>query len=443
LALALGLAACAVTEGATPPRYPLKLSSDRRYLVDQDNQPFLFVGDSPWSLIVETTPAEAEQYLEDRKRKGFRVLLVNLLEHKFSTRPPNLRDDTPPFVTPGDLGTPNDAYFRQAEETVRQAGRHGLAVLLCPAYLGYGGGDDGFFQEMLRNGPKKVREYGRYIGRRFRSHLNVLWIVGGDFTPPSDQRWTVDELAAGLLEEDPIHLMTVHYGPNTTAAACYGDRPWLQLNSVYDYREDLYVPCLEEELRSPRWPYFLLETAYEGEHKASAARIRRQAYWPLLCGAFGLLYGNSPVWHFGSRGVYDRGGDWRSALNSRGGQEMAYLVALFADRPWWRLRPDAEHRLVTAGYGTFGELDYVTAARTDDRALALVYVPSTGREGRELGLDLKGFKGPVDARWFNPTDGRYQPVPGSPFGNTEPARLTTPGDNGTGDNDWVLVLDCP
>lgn len=422
--------------------WPLKVSGDGRYLVDQNEQPFLLVGDSPWSLIVEPPAAQAERYLDDRKAKGFTALLVNLLEHKFATQPPKLRDGTPPFTTPGDFDTLNEAYFRHAERIVRQAGERGLAVLLCPAYLGYGGGEDGFFQEMLRNGPQKIRGYGRAVGRRFRSHPNVIWIVGGDFTPPPEQRWTVDELAAGLREEDPAHLITVHYGPNTAAAAIYGDRSWLQLNSVYDYREDLYEPCLEQDSRSPRLPYFLLETAYEGEHQASAARIRRQAFWPLLSGAFGVLYGNSPIWHFGSRGVYDRGGDWVAALNSRGAEDMARLIAAFRQRPWWQLRPDRDQRLVTAGGGTFGQLDYVTAARSEDGTLGLAYVPSTGTDRREFTLDLTRFRGPVTARWFNPTDGRYTAIQASPFDHRQPQRLTTPGNNGTGDNDWLLIMDC-
>jgi hypothetical protein len=71
------------------------------------------------------------------------------------------------------------------------------------------------------------------VGRRFRSHPNLIWIVGGDFNPPPHQRWTVDELAAGIREEDPVHLMTAHCGPGGPARAVYGDRPWLQLNNVY------------------------------------------------------------------------------------------------------------------------------------------------------------------------------------------------------------------
>ena len=61
---------------------------------------------------------------------------------------------------------------------------------------------------------------------------------------------------------------------------------------------------------------------------------------------------------------------------------------------------------------------------------------------RELTLDLRLFKGPVTARWFNPTDGRYTAIAGSPFYNRQPQRLTTPGDNGTGDNDWLLIMEC-
>jgi len=427
----------------TTPAFPLKLSADRRYLLDQNEKPFLVIGDSPWSLIVEPAPAQVDQYLDDRAAKGFNLLLVNLLEHKFSTQPPKLRDGTPPFTASGDFGAPNEAYFRYAEEVVRKAERRGLVLLLCPAYLGYGGGDDGFCQEMLRNGPEKVRAYGRYVGKRFRDHPNLIWALGGDFTPPPNQRWTVEQVAAGIRDEDTVHLMTVHCGPGEAAGTTYGDRPWLDLNNVYHYREDLYAACLEQDARVPRMPHFLIETAYEGEHKATPDRIRRQACWPLLCGAFGVLYGNSPVWHFGSRGVYDRGGDWVAALNSRGAQDIARLAAVFRDRPWWQLRPDRDHRLVTAGYGAFGKLDYVTAARATDGRLALVYVPCTGTTQRELTVDLGQLAGSVTARWFNPANGSYTTVEGSPFRNAGPQPFTTPGDNGTGANDWLLILEAP
>jgi hypothetical protein len=431
------------TSARTTPAFPLKLSADQRYLVDQKDRPFLVIGDSPWSLIVEPSPAQVDLYLDDRAAKGFNLLLVNLLEHKFSSQPPKLRDGMAPFAFKGDFATPNEHYFRYAEEIARKAARRGIALLLCPAYLGYGGGDEGFFQEISRGGPDKVRAYGRYVGKRFCNHPNLMWVVGGDFTPPADQRWTVEQLAAGIRDEDTAHLMTVHCGPGDSAGTLYGGRPWLQLNNVYHYREDLYVACLEQDGRVPRWPYFLIETAYEGEHKATPDRIRRQAYWPLLSGAFGILYGNSPMWHFGSRGVYDQGGDWVAALNSRGAQDMARLAAVFRDRPWWQLRPDRDHKVVIAGYGTFGKLDYIATARSNDGTLGLSYLPATGEAtaSRGLTVDFSQFARPVDAHWFNPTDGRLTPVPGSPFANSGPRQLKSPGDNGSGANDWLLILE--
>jgi len=416
-------------------KFPLRISMDGRYLVDQEDKPFLVIGDSPWSVIAEPTPDQVDQYLDDRQSKGFTLLLVNLIEHRFSSNPPRLRNGTQPFNTAGDFATPNDDYFTYAEEVVRKAEKRGLVVLLCPAYFGFGGGNDGFYQEMLQSGHEKIRAYGRYVGERFRDHPNLIWAIGGDFNPPDEQRWVANELAAGIRDEDSIHLMTAHCGPNGVAVNVYGDQPWLQLNNVYDYRLDLYAPCLAEDNRLPRMPYFLLETAYEGEHNSMPDRIRRQAYWPLLCGAFGQVYGNSPVWHFGSVGVYDRGGDWVSALDSQGARDIAHLSRLFGSLPWWLLRPVHEDQTVTAS------TDYVATARAVDRTYMISYVPSTGIDQREVSIDLAQLSGKVKARWFNPVEGSYTEIPGGPFTNTGMKVFITPGDNGSGTNDWVLLLE--
>jgi len=46
------------------PAYPLKKSANNHYLVDQNNQPFLIVGDSPQALTVNLTEAEAASSFE-------------------------------------------------------------------------------------------------------------------------------------------------------------------------------------------------------------------------------------------------------------------------------------------------------------------------------------------------------------------------------------------
>ena len=53
------------------PAYPVKVSANRRYLVDQNNIPFLIAGDSPQGLIYMLTEAETEMYFADRQAHGF------------------------------------------------------------------------------------------------------------------------------------------------------------------------------------------------------------------------------------------------------------------------------------------------------------------------------------------------------------------------------------
>jgi len=110
--------------------YPLKVSANKRYLVDQKNKPFLVQGDSPWSLIVAADEAGVEQYLKNRREKGFNAIIVNLLEHHFSLHPPlNLAGDAP-FTTPGDFSTPNEKYFAHADWVIRKAAEYGMVVVI-------------------------------------------------------------------------------------------------------------------------------------------------------------------------------------------------------------------------------------------------------------------------------------------------------------------------
>jgi hypothetical protein len=62
------------TVTATDVAYPLKVGPTRRYLVDQRNRPFLIVGDSPQSMIVNLSAQQAAGFLANRQRAGFNEL---------------------------------------------------------------------------------------------------------------------------------------------------------------------------------------------------------------------------------------------------------------------------------------------------------------------------------------------------------------------------------
>jgi hypothetical protein len=91
-----GLAATPKTSSAPTSDLSLKISDNGRYLVDQKGSPFLVVGDSPWSLIVQLDDKDRATYLEDRQKRGFNSIIVNLLEHEFCTLAPRTRSGLAP-----------------------------------------------------------------------------------------------------------------------------------------------------------------------------------------------------------------------------------------------------------------------------------------------------------------------------------------------------------
>ena len=59
-----------------------------------------------------------------------------------------------------------------------------MLVLLAPAYMGYAGGQEGWYQEMQANGATKLQAYGQYVANRFLAYDNNLWVHAGDYNPP-------------------------------------------------------------------------------------------------------------------------------------------------------------------------------------------------------------------------------------------------------------------
>jgi hypothetical protein len=434
------LAQSSAQEPAPPPTpswpkaaFPLRIPAGKRYLEDAAGQPFLIHGDSAWSLIAQLTRDDAATYLQDRQARGFNAILVNLIEHRFSSHPPANAYGGQPFLTPGDFATPNDDYFAHADWVLRQAAECGILVLLAPAYLGYRGGGDGWYREMVANGPAKLRAYGQYLGRRYGGFTNILWVHGGDYDPPHKE--VVRAIAEGIRDVAPNALSTAHCGPETSPLDYWHGEPWLQLNNVYTYNQ-VYIPAIEQHARPERMPFFLIESKYEGEEGISdEQRMRAQAYHALLAGACGHLFGNNPIWRFDGPAIHPAPFKWREALGSRGGRSMSHLRALFLKLPWWTLEPD-DGRMLTAGsQGTAN--DRAVAARSADRSIALVYLPTVRSISISLGeLAAVG----ATAQWYDPANGRYVPATESPLQASRTHAFCPVAKNSAGYGDWVLVL---
>src|SRR5512140_1064202 len=163
--------------GTTGSAYPLKISLDNRYLVDQNNDPFLMIGDAPQALIVNASLSEAKLLLANRASHGFNTVWVMLLCNDYSggRADSSTIDGLKPFARAGDLSTPNEAYFARCDEVIRAAAAQGLNVLLDPIDAG------GFIDLMRANGETKCLDYGRFLGNRYRGFDNILWMSGSDF----------------------------------------------------------------------------------------------------------------------------------------------------------------------------------------------------------------------------------------------------------------------
>ncbi len=190
------------------------------------------------------------------------------------------------------------------------------------------------------------------------------------------------------------NLFTAHPHPEFSPIESFAGSSWLDVNVTYTYGI-VHRWLIADWQRNPPWPFFLIESAYEGEHNVSPLQIRRQAYWSVLCGGNGHCMGNNPIWLF-----WD---GWERALDLPGSLAMARWGDFFRSLPWSEFVPDIELKLVTSGLGEARGLDRVTAAMTADRRLGIAYLPVR----RPVGVDLSVLNGPrLSALWFEPASGR-------------------------------------
>jgi hypothetical protein len=194
--------------------------------------------------------------------------------------------------------------------------------------------------------------------------------------------------------------------------------------------------------QKPIKPDYLQEAHYDLENVGTPPDfgtpnvLRREDYWTMLSGGMGQWYGNKYTWSFAD--------GWQSHIDTPGVDQLKIWRDFFLALPWQDLIPDQDHAILTAGFGNLGtvdtrvsESDYATAAATPDKSVVVTYMPTT----RAISINLAALKGSARAKWFDPSNGAYQDISGSPFANSGSHDFTPPGKNHDGDGDWVLLLD--
>jgi hypothetical protein len=414
-------AASAATSG------PYRSSADHRYLVDAQGTPFFVHGEAAWSSLVNLGKADATAYLDDCQSRGFNALLVNLIEHHFSSSPPANASGVKPFSGVPFQSTPSTAYIEHARWFVQEAAARDIVVFLNPAYLGINGGDEGWHLELEAATSSSAQSWGSFVGTQLSPYKNVVWHLFGDFDPPSHAKTSL--VQTGIALSSTQYSLFAHHFARGASSHDHRET-WLTWNYLYPPPVGyMHAETLSGYAATPTIPQILGEAFYERDPQLPTAEdVRRQAWGALTSGAAGHFYGNRHIWAFGNG---FEPADWRAALNDPGRQQMAHVKAFFKARSWWLLQPDTTNALVTAGRNAFDSARYVTAALSSDRSWAVLYVPGGSSA---VTVNRARLASPFRASWFNPRNGSYTLLASLP--NTGSQKFTAPDSN-----DWVLLLE--
>lgn len=431
----------------------LKVSENHRYLLDEDGNPFFWLGDTGWLLFSKLNREEADKYLADRAAKGFNVvqsMVLHLLNAK------NVYGDSAlirqnvanPLVTDGhsfEEAAQYD-YWDNVDYVVDKAAEKGIYIAMVPVW--------GSNVKSGKVSKVDAVKYVSWLANRYKNRSNIIWLNGGDILG-SDSLDTWKAVGHAINEIDTTHLITFHPFGRKTSSIWFHNEKWLDFNmfqsghrrydqddSDWGFGQDNYKYVNNDYSKTPVKPTIDGEPSYEGIPQGlhdtlqpywTNTDIRRYAYWSVFAGAFGFTYGHNAVMQFynpdDKNPAYGAKKYWTEAINDPGAGQMQFLKKLILSRPFPERIPDQS--LISGENGL--KYDFLIATRGTD--YAFIYT-CNGRNIPVLMGKISGEK--VKVSWYKPTDGTTIAI--GEFQNIGTHEFDPPEEPADG-NDWVLVLD--
>ncbi|MBD3378820.1 DUF4038 domain-containing protein [candidate division KSB1 bacterium] len=478
---------------ANPPEWPLNVitreiapNTHKAWLADQNEKPFLWNADTCWFLTFAINKEDVLLYLDDRAGKGITVVQCMFLpwtkagELHWVDQSKDSWFGEKPF-TDNKFDKPNETYWRHVDFIVKAAKERNIALCLALAWNGCCG--EGWDKVLTndynsQNNYEPLRQYARFIGKRYGEAGNVMVFLGGD----SSKNREIFALMAEQLKKAAPQILIAHHPSSwwggeqrgmksSTSPGQHGQAEYLDISWTYTYwpgnakREQAHPYWLNHiewnrnqmvptVVSKPR-PFLFGEGGYENARNSPQHRIRRQMHWSILCGAIGHAFGNRPMWFLGE--------GWKNELDSPGSQALGHFANIYKSHAWWNLIPEQPKEeffigepIKIAGAETFilsgqeiydnvNSLDeargakFVIAAKTPDGSLLMAYFPHDySKQGIEI--DMTKLAGPAHGVWIDPQNGESRPIKNSPLSNQNSHRFSPPGRNSFGDKDWILVL---
>ena len=455
---------------------PLQVSNENpHYLAHSDGTPFFWLADTGWEMLHRLNREEMENYLENRRQKGFNVIQTVIISEFIQTdKATNFYGDSifikenpeDPAVTSGNNHKNLTEYdfWDHVDFAVKTAGSKGLYLAFVPSW---GEWVTPRTEKALFNSKEQAYSYGWFLGNRYKSSPNIIWVMGGDRHP--DERPEGIELWRAMAEgiadgtnniskmdgkADFTTTLMTHHSFNSSSEWFHND-DWIDFHTWGSYHAELnntrsfQATVADWNLPHPK-PTLNSEPCYEG-HGINYAiddngiftstDIRLAAYWSVFSGAAGFTYGAQPIWQFTdetrkklSSKTYQT---WRQGLELPGALQVGYLKKLIESYPMAEMVPDQS--LILAGQGECGS--YSCAIR--GKSHIFIYIPTGNKTTIKMGI-ISGEK--IRASWFDPRTGKTATI--GEFENHGNQSFDVPGmskelswlKSGRG-CDWVLVLE--
>lgn len=421
----------------------IRVAPDGRYFVQDDGTPFFWMGDTAWNGPLLSSAEEWGLYVKERARQKFSV--VQFVTTQWRASPEGDADKRVAY-TGTDAIQVNPDFFRRLDgkvEAMNQAGLVAAPVLLWAI----GGGSNPRVNPGVSLPEDQAILLARYMVARWGGNA-VAWILGGDgdYRGEKAAKWRrIGRAVFGDISHAPV---TLHPGGQQWVWPEFIDEPWYGFVGYQSGHGDgdgawkwlTQGVVAEDWMKLPHRPFVNLEPpyenhlAYQSKKPHTADSVRRTLYWSLLnAPTAGVTYGGHGVWGWddGTRPPTDHGGSgtplpWQKALTMPGAEQVGPLVDFFTSVDWWKLRPAP---MVPVNPGTALPAAFITASKSDDRNLCVLYIP----QDRTVEVKLDLMPTSPNVSWFNPRTGEKSPAVAVVTETT--CQFPTPAEG-----DWILFM---